>query len=61
MLQLVIRLCSDPGHDGQETSSESKSSNEEEGAPCDDEDAEADKGDAEVLSIGQAASDGDEG
>ena len=36
--------------DGQETSSESKPSNEEENAPCDDEEVEADKGDAEVLS-----------
>ena len=47
--------------DGQETSSESKPSHEEEDAPCEDEDAEASKGKAEVLSDGQAASDGEEG
>ena len=46
---------------GQETSSESETSNKEEDAPCDDEDAEADKGDVEVLSDRQAASDGNEG
>ena len=45
----------------QETSSECKHSNEEEDTPCDDEEEEADKGDAEVLSDGQAASDGNEG
>ena len=47
--------------DGQETSSESKPSHEEEDAPCEDEDVEVGKGDAEVLSDGQAASDGKEG
>ena len=40
--------------DGQETSSKSD-------APCGDEDAEISKGDAEVLSDGQVASDGNEG
>ena len=33
----------------------------EEDAPCEDEDVEAGKGDAEVLSNGQEASDGEEG
>ena len=47
--------------DGQETNSESKHSNKEEDAPCDDKDAEADKGDVEVLSDGQVASDDDKG
>ena len=42
-------------------SSESEPSHEEEDAPCEDEDAEAGKGEAEVLSNGQAASDGEEG
>ena len=46
---------------GQETSSESEPSHEEEDAPCEDEDAEVGKGDAEVLSDGQAVSDGNEG
>ena len=47
--------------DGQETSSESEPSHEEEDVPCEDEDAEVGKGDAEVLSDSQAASNGDEG
>ena len=47
--------------DGQETSSKSKPSHKEEDAHCEDEDAEVGKGDAEVLSDGQAASNGDEG
>ena len=47
--------------DGQETSSESKPSHREEDTPCEDEDAEAGKGDAEVLSDSQAVSDGEEG
>ena len=47
--------------DGQETSSQSKQSNEEKDAPHDDEDAEADKGDVEVLSDRQVASNSDEG
>ena len=46
---------------GQETSSESEPSHEEEDAPCEDEDVVVSKGDAEVLSDGQVASDGDEG
>ena len=48
-------------NDGQETSSESEPSHEEEDAPCEDEDVEAGKGEAEVLSDGQVASDGEEG
>ena len=47
--------------DGQETSSESEPFHEEEDAPCEHEDAEVSKGDAEVLSDGQVASNGDEG
>ena len=47
--------------DSQETSSESESSHEKEDAPCEDEDAGVGKGDPEVLSDGQVASDGDEG
>ena len=47
--------------DSQETSSESEPSHEEEDAPCEDENAEVGKGDAEVLSDGQVASDGNEG
>ena len=46
---------------GQETSSESEPSHEEENAPCEDEDAGVREGNAEVLSDGQVASDGDEG
>ena len=45
---------------GQETSSESEPSHEEKDAPCGDEDAEVSKGDAEVWSDGQVASNGDE-
>ena len=48
-------------NNGQETSSKSKPSHEEEDAPHEDEDAEVHEGNAEVLSNGQAASDGDEG
>ena len=48
-------------NDGQETSSESEPSHEEEDAPHEDEDVEVRKGDTEVLSNGQVASDGDEG
>ena len=47
--------------DGQETSSKSEPSHEEEDASCEDEDAEVSKGDTEVLSDGQVASDDDEG
>ena len=47
--------------DGQETSSESEPSHKEEDAPCEDEDLEVGKGNAEVLSDGQVASNGDEG
>ena len=54
-------LPSPRSHDGQETSSKSESSHEEEDAPCEDEDVEASKGDAEVLSDGQVASDGNKG
>ena len=46
---------------GQETCSKSEPSHEEEDAPCEDEDVEASKGNAEVLSDGQVASNGDEG
>ena len=46
--------------DDQETSSESKLSHEEEDAPCEDEDAEAGKGEVEVLNDGQVASNGEE-
>ena len=42
-------------------SSKSESSHEEENAPCEDEDAEAGNSEVEVLSNGQAASDGKEG
>ena len=42
-------------------SSESKPSHEEEDAPCEDEDVEVGKGNAEVLSDSQVVSDGDEG
>ena len=48
-------------NDGQETSSKSKPSHMEEDAPHEDEYVEAHKGEAEVLSDGQVASDGDEG
>ena len=48
--------------DSQETSSESEPSHkEEEDAPCEDEDAGVGKGDVDVLSDGQVASNGDEG
>ena len=47
--------------DNQETSSESELSNKEEGAPCEDEDTEAGKGEVEVSSDSQAVSDGEEG
>ena len=47
--------------DGQETSSKSKPSHEEEDAPCEDEDVEAGKGEVAVLRDGQVASDGEEG
>ena len=47
--------------DDKESSSGSEPSHMEEDAPCDDEYAEICEGDAEVLSDGQAASDGDEG
>ena len=47
--------------DSQETSSESEPSHEEEDAPCKDEDVESGKGEVEVLSNGQVASDGEEG
>ena len=47
--------------DGQETSSKSKPSHTEEDAPCEDEYAEAHEGEAEVLSNGQVAFDGDKG
>ena len=46
---------------GWESSSESELSHKEEDAPCEDENAEAGKGEVEVLSNGQAASDGKEG
>ena len=42
-------------------SSKSEPSHEEEDVPCEDEDAEAGKGEVEVLSDGQVASDGKEG
>ena len=45
----------------QETSSESELSHEEEDAPCEDENAEAGKGEVEVLSDSQAVSNGKEG
>ena len=45
--------------DSQETSSESEPSHKEEDTLCEDEDAEVSKGDTEVLSDGQVASDGD--
>ena len=45
---------------GQESSSESKISHEEEDAPCKEENTEAGKGEVEVLSDGQVASDGKE-
>ena len=48
-------------NDGQETSSKSELSHQEEDAPCKDEDVEASKGEAELLSDGQVASDGEEG
>ena len=55
--QPAIRLCPVSGHDdSQETSSKSEPSHKEEDAHSKDEDAETDKGDAEVLSNGQAAS-----
>ena len=47
-------------NDGQETSSKSEPSHEEEDAPREDEDAEICEGDTEVLSDGQVASDGDD-
>ena len=47
--------------DGQETSSESEPSHDEEDVPREDEDAEVGKGDIKVLSNGQVASDGDKG
>ena len=45
----------------QESSSESELSHKEEDAPCEDENAEAGKGEVEVSSNGQAASNGEEG
>ena len=48
-------------NDGQESSSGSKLSHTEEDAPCNDEYVEVCDGNAEVLSDGQAASDGDKG
>ena len=47
--------------DDKESSSGSEPSHVEEDAPCDDEYTEICGGDAEVLSDGQVASDGDEG
>ena len=47
--------------DDQETSSESELSHKEEDAPCEDEDLEASKGEVEVLSDGQGASNSKEG
>ena len=46
---------------GQESSSESKLSHKEEDAPHEDENTEAGKGEVEVLSNSQVASDGEEG
>ena len=46
---------------GWESSSESKLSHDEEDAPNEVENAEANKGEAETLSDGQAASNGEEG
>ena len=46
---------------GQESSSKSELSHDEEDAPCEDENAKADKGKAETSSNGQVASDGKEG
>ena len=44
-----------------ESSSESELSHDEEDAPCEDENAEADKGEAETSSDGQVVSNGEEG
>ena len=54
-------ICSHTTEGGQESSSKSKLSHDEEDAPHGDENTEADKGEAETSSNGQVASDGKEG
>ena len=53
-------VCSHATEGSQESSSESELSHDEEDAPCEDENAEADKGEAETSSDSQVASDGKE-
>ena len=53
--------CSQVTDSGQEPSSKSELSHEEEDTPCEDENTEASKGKVEVLSDGQVASNGEEG
>ena len=54
-------ICSHATEGGQESSSESELSHDEEDAPHEDENAKADKGEAKTSSDGQVASNGEEG
>ena len=54
-------ICSHATEGGQESSSKSELSHDDEDAPHEDENTKADKGEAETSSDGQVASNGEEG